>query len=235
VLLREKQQQRLLDGRAGAPDSGSVRYLLACSGEHRAMNPLLLVPAVVKRALDDLGAVAQAARQIGAIQGAITSRLDGLSAQLERFREDVEPIRQLSEVRVHLAAVRGAVEPLGSKLDVLRGEVEPIQELPVVRAQLGELNAELERLGAKLDELQSEVEPLRQLTKVRAGIEPLDDDLRQVRESIDTIEPLVQLLGSRLEGIDGKLSEMGGDLAPVGDLAEKMPGVTRDKPRRAAG
>jgi chromosome segregation ATPase len=199
------------------------------------MNPLLVVPALLKRVLGDLGAIAHAARQVDAILVAVVGRLDGLSAQLERFREDVEPLRQLSEVRAHLAAVRGAVEPVADKLDVLRDEIEPIEDLSVVRAQLDVLTAAVERLGGKLDELHSEVEPIRHLTKVRAGIEPLDDDLRQVRESIDTIEPLVKDIGPRIDGIDGKLSEMSGDLAPVGDFAEKIPGVKRDKARHAAG
>jgi chromosome segregation ATPase len=162
------------------------------------MNPLLFAPTLIKRALDDVGAVAHAARQVGA----------------------------------HLAAVRSAVEPLPRKLDVLSAEVRPIQELSAVRAQLDALGAAVERLGGNLDDLRREVEPLRHLAQVRAGIEPLDDDLRQVRESIDTIEPLVKGIGSRIEGIDGKLTDMSGDLAPVGDLAEKMPGVTRSKPGR---
>jgi chromosome segregation ATPase len=197
------------------------------------MNPLLFGPVLIKRALDDLGAIAHAARQVDAIPQAVIGRLDGLSAQLDRFREDVQPLRRLSDVEAHLAAVRTAVEPLGGKLDALSAEVRPIEELSAVRAQLDALRAGIERLGGTLDELQREVEPLRHLAKVRAGIEPLDDDLRQVRESIDTIEPLVKGMGSRIEGIDGKLTEMSGDLAPVGDLAEKMPGVTRGNAKRA--
>ena len=173
------------------------------SGTPEAMKPLLFVPALIKRALDDLGAIAGAARQVDAIQVAVIARLDGLGAQLERFREDVGPLRQLSEVRAHLAAVRGAVEPLGAKLDVLRAEIQPIEELSAVRVRLDALGAAVERLGGKLDELHSEVEPIQHLAKVRAGIEPLDDDLRQVRESIDTIEPLVKGIGPRIDGING--------------------------------
>ena len=100
--------------------------------------------------------------------------------------------------------------------------------LSAARARLDPLGAAVERFGGKLDALHSEVEPIQHLAKVRAGIEPLDDDLRQVRESIDTIEPLVKGIGSRID-------PMSGDLAPVGDLADKMPAVKRDKARRAAG
>jgi chromosome segregation ATPase len=164
------------------------------------MNPLLFPPALIKRAFDDLGAIAQAARQVDAIPHAIVARLDSLGAQLEHIRQDVEPLRELS----------------------------------AVRAQLDALGAAVDRLGDKLDELRDEIEPLRHLPKVRAGIEPLDDDLRQVRESIDTMEPLVKGIGSRMHGIEGKLSEMSGDLAPIGDLAEKVPGVTRSKAEPAS-
>jgi hypothetical protein len=159
------------------------------------MNPLLFPPALIKRAFDDLGAIAQAARQVEAIPQAIVARLDGLGAQLERIRQDVEPLGELSEVRAQLGAVHSAVDRLGNKLDALHGELEPLAHLP----------------------------------KLGAGIEPLDDDLRQVRESIDAIEPFVKGIGSRMHGIEGKLSEMSVDLAPVGDLAEKVPGVTRSK------
>jgi uncharacterized coiled-coil DUF342 family protein len=150
------------------------------------MNPLLFPPALIKRALDDLGAIADAARRVGGIEHALLSRLDLL-------RDELRPIQEMSAVRVHLEAVRAAVEPLDEKLDRLREEIKPIQ----------------------------------QLADVRAGIEPLDDDMRQVRASIDEIEPLVKTIGPLIGRIDEKLARMSGDLAPVGDLAEKMPGVKR--------
>jgi chromosome segregation ATPase len=204
-----------------------LRYRSVWPGNTHAVNPLLFAPALIKRALDDLSAIAHAARQVGGIQVALVGRLDGLSTQLERFRQDVEPLGQLSTMRAHLEAVRGAVEPLADKLDVLRTEIRPIQELSAVRAQINALRAAIEPLGGKLDELRDDVEPIQHLAQVRAGIEPLDDDMRQVRESIDTIEPLVKSIGSLIDSIDGTLSQMSGDLAPVGDLAEKMPGVKR--------
>lgn len=157
------------------------------------MNPLLFPPALIKRALDDLGAIANAARQLDGLQMTLVGRLDGLRSQLEGIRRDVEPLAELTAVREQLDAVRTAIEPVDGKLEELRREVEPVRDL----------------------------------RPVRAGIEPLDDDLRQVRESIENIEPLVKAIGSRIDGIDGKLADMSGDLAPVGELAEKMPGISR--------
>jgi predicted nucleic acid-binding Zn-ribbon protein len=150
------------------------------------VNPLLFPPALIKRALDDLHAIAGAARRLDAIEHALVSRLD-------LMRDELRPIQELSAVRSHLEAVRAAVQPLDEKLDGLREEVAPIQ----------------------------------QLADVREGIEPLDEDMRQVRESIDEIEPLVKGIGSQMRGIGEKLARMSGDLAPVGELAEKVPGVKR--------
>ena len=123
------------------------------------LNPLLLPPALIKRALDDLHAIGDAARRLGSVERALVERLDALAAQVE----------------------------------LLRGEMEPIRQLPALRA----------------------------------GIAPLDDDLRQVREAIDRIEPLLAQIGPLLGAVDEKLGGLSGDLAPVGELAEKLPGVGR--------
>jgi chromosome segregation ATPase len=191
------------------------------------MNPLLFPPALIKRALDDLHAIAGAASRVGGIERGLFGRLDGLIARVEALHEDMEPLKQLSGVRSHLAAVRTAVEPVAPRLDMLREDLRPIQDLSPVRSHLEAVRSAVEPLDTKLDQLRDEVEPIRQLTDVRAGIEPLDEDMRQVRESIDEIEPLVKRIGAAIAGIDEKLAGMSSDLAPVGELAEKMPGVKR--------
>ena len=197
------------------------------AGLSKALNPLLFPPALIKRALDDLNAVGDAARRVGGIELALLSRLDGLATQVERLREEMEPLKQLSTVRSHLEAMRTAVEPVAPRLALLRDELRPIQEMSAVRSHLEAVRAAVEPLDEKLNQLREEIEPIQQLADVRAGIEPLDDDMRQVRESIDEIEPLVKEIGSLIGGLDEKLGRMSGDLAPVGELAEKMPGIRR--------
>lgn len=123
------------------------------------LNPLLLPPALIKRALDDLHSIGDAARRLTSIERAMLERLEAIAAQVELLRAELEPIRQL--------------------------------------------------------------------TTIRAGVEPLDDDLRQVREAIDRIEPLLAQIGPLLGAVDEKLGGLSGDLAPVGELAEKLPGVGR--------
>ena len=125
------------------------------------MNPLLFPPTLIKRALDDLGAIADAARRLPALEEQVITRID-------------------------------TVEAAGlSRIDTL------IEELRALRAEMA---------------------PIQQLSAVREGIEPLDDDMRAVRDSVDDLEPLMRELVERLDA-------MRQDLAPLGDLADKIPGV----------
>jgi chromosome segregation ATPase len=125
------------------------------------MNPLLFPPTLIKRALDDLGAIADAARRLPTLEEEVIQRID-------------------------------RVEHEG----------------------LGRIDALIEELRA----LRVEMAPIQQLTPLRKGIEPLDDDMRAVRESVDNLEPLMRELSDRLEA-------MRQDVAPLGDLADKIPGV----------
>jgi hypothetical protein len=121
------------------------------------MNLLLFPPTLIKRALDDLSAIAYVARRLPQLEAQVLGRADTLNVQLVGVRQEVER---------------------------LRAEMLPIQELP----------------------------------KVREGIDPLDDDMRSVRDSVDNLEPLLARIDERLQGLRG-------DLAPLGDLADKIPGV----------
>ena len=134
------------------------------------MNPLLFPPTLIKRALDDLGAIADAARRLPTLEEEVIQRID-------------------------------------------RVENEGL--------------ARIDTLIAQLRALRVEMAPIQQLTALRKGIEPLDDDMRAVRDSIDDIEPLVERLSGQLAGMDAKLDDMRSDLAPLGELAEKIPGVGR--------
>jgi len=125
------------------------------------MNPLLFPPTLIKRALDDLGAIADAARRLPALEEQVIERID---------RVEREAISRVDSIIVELAALR------------------------------------------------AELAPIAQLEQVREGIAPLDADMRAVRESVDELEPLLRDVSERLEA-------MRTDLAPVGELADKIPGV----------
>lgn len=119
------------------------------------MHPLLFPPALIKRALDDLSAIADAARS-----------LPRMEAELLASREAVEQLRE---------------------------EMLPIQELPAVRE----------------------------------GIAPLDEDMRSVRDSVDGLEPLLGEVNRHLAGLEERIETLRADLAPLGELADKLPGVGR--------
>jgi len=160
------------------------------------MNPLLLPPKLVKRALDDVAAVGDAARTLPALLSrldAVIAGLDRLDGRVQALREEMQPIRNLAPVRSKIEAMHAAVAPLSGQMDGLREEVRPIQ----------------------------------QLAEVRKGIEPLDEDMHDVRTSIDELEPLVKRIDGHLGGVDAKLDDMRRDLAPLGELADKVPGVGR--------
>jgi chromosome segregation ATPase len=125
------------------------------------MNPLLFPPTLIKRALDDLGAIADAARRLPTLEELVIQRID---------RVENEGL---------------------ARIDTL------IEELRALRVEMA---------------------PIQQLTAVRKGIEPLDDDMRAVRESVDDLEPLMRQVSDRLEA-------MRQDVAPLGDLADKIPCV----------
>jgi hypothetical protein len=125
------------------------------------MNPLLFPPTLIKRALDDLGAIADAARRLPTLEEQVIGRID----------------------RVETAALL--------RVDTL------IEELRGLRAEMA---------------------PIQQLAAVRKGIEPLDEDMRAVRDSVDELEPLIREVSDRLESLRQ-------DLGPLGELADKIPGV----------
>src|SRR5918997_5576473 len=133
---------------------------MARAGRIQPMNPLLFPPTLIKRALDDLSAIADAAR-----------RVPGLEAQLL------------------------------ARVDRIEGEV--LSHLRVMELEL------------------SHLEP------IRLGIEPLDDDMKAVRQSVDDLEPLIAQLNGRLDGLTQRIEALRQQLSPLGELADKIPGVGR--------
>jgi hypothetical protein len=132
------------------------------------MNPLLFPPTLIKRALDDLGAIADAARRLPALEEQVIDRMDRIEGEM---------LGRADTVVAELGALRDGMKPIG------------------------------------------------ELVAMREGIEPLDDDMRAVRDSVDELEPLIRELNTRLGGLDRRLEALREDLAPLGELADKIPGV----------
>ena len=220
----------------------------------------LFPPTILARLLDDLGAVAEAARRLPELEQEVLQRVDRMQNELvavraeitavrkgmDGLREDVAPIQELSAVREgvetlggkldelrgdvqpiqEIKAVREGVETLGGKLDELRGDVQPIEEIKAVREGLDALNERIEPIGEitalreGVDELNERILPIQEITEVRKGIEPLDEDMRAVRTSVTQLEPLMREVIARLDALRA-------DLGPLGDLADKIPGIGR--------
>lgn len=202
------------------------------------MNPLLFPPALLKRAFDDLAAIAEAARlltdleeqvidRIDRVQADAFQRLDALLDELGALRADLVPIQQLSAVRDAVEPLPGKLDAMRERLDGLREEMAPIQQLPAVREAVEPLSGKLDGTREQLDDLREDVKPIQQLTQVREGIEPLDDDMRSVRITIAELEPIIRQINTRLGTLDQRIETMRADLSLVGDLADKVPGVGR--------
>ena len=161
------------------------------------MNPLLFPPTLIKRALEDLSAIADAARRLPGLEQQVLDRIDTISRK----------------ALADLAAVRRGVEGL-------KREMAPIRELAAVRAAVEPLDGRMQTMEGQLEALRSEVKPISQLKQVREGIEPLDEDMRAVRLSVDGLEPLLVQVNERLERLHA-------ELAPLGELADKIPGIGR--------
>jgi hypothetical protein len=126
----------------------------------------LFPPTILARVLDDLGAIADAARRLPELEAAVLDRVDSMQTELSMVRNEISAVRQ------------GVV--------ALRGDVAPIKEI----------------------------------SEVRKGIEPLDEDMRAVRHSVDELEPLMRDVIARLDALRE-------DLGPLGELADKIPGIGR--------
>src|SRR5829696_5702708 len=188
------------------------------------MNPLdalLVPPALLKRALDDVHDIAQIARRLAGLEDEVRVRVD----------EVEEDVRLLN---AQLTATVAAVEPLSRQiahmelqLDGLMREMLPIQQLPAVREAVEPLSGQIAHMEDQLDGLADEMSPIQHLEAIRAGIEPLEKSMVSVRESVDELEPMVSDLETKIKTIEPRLAEMQVSVEPIGDLAEKIPGNRR--------
>ena len=192
----------------------TLRFPRRAPGRPGRVNPLLLPPRLLMRALDDLTAIADAARRLPRLEDAVLGRVDAL---LERLDDLGAKVDGLSE----------QIDGVAAQLDGLAEEMAPIKNLSPVRDEIVAMHAAVAPLSGQMEQLRQEVQPIQQLAKVREGIEPLDEDMHDVRKSIDELEPVVKRIDASIGGLDAKLEDMRGDLSPVGELAEKVPGVGR--------
>ncbi|HYI19792.1 MAG TPA: hypothetical protein VD836_13850 [Solirubrobacteraceae bacterium] len=192
------------------------------------MNPfdaLLVPPALVKRAFDDLHDIAQFVRRVAGLEQEIRVRVDAVE-------------RDVRLLNGQLGAAVAAVEPLSDQiahmeqqLDMLMLEMAPIQQLPAVRSAVEPLSGQIAHMEQQLDGLAEEMAPIGHLDAIRNGIEPLERSMIAVRESVDELEPMIEDLDKKIQLIEPRLAEMQDSVEPIGDLAERVPGNRRRRSR----
>jgi chromosome segregation ATPase len=149
-------------------------------------------------------------------------------ALVKRALDDLSSIAESVRLLDGLeAAILGGLGRIDAQLRALRAELAPIAELAPVRVAVEPLRGQLDALNAALDELREEVRPIAEIREVRKGIEPLDEDMRAVRVSVDDLEPLIREVNQRLARLDERIETLREDLSPLGELADKVPGIGR--------
>ena len=111
---------------------------------------------------------------------------------------------------------------IGRLLDDLGAIADAARRLPeiehAVLQRVDAMQTELVAVRHGMDALRVEIAPIKELREVRKGIEPLDEDMRAVRHSVDELEPLMRDVIARLDALRE-------DLGPLGELADKIPGI----------
>jgi hypothetical protein len=102
------------------------------------MNPLLFPPTLIKRALEDLGAIADAARRLPALEELVLERMG---------RIEGEALARVDTVIAELEQVRDGIAPLDDDMRAVRDSVVGLEPLlRDVAGQLGELRKDLAKL-----------------------------------------------------------------------------------------
>jgi predicted nucleic acid-binding Zn-ribbon protein len=188
------------------------------------MNPfdaLLVPPALVKRAFDDLHDIAQFVRRVADLEDEVRTRVDAVEQDVGLLNA------QLGATVAAVAPLSAQITHMELQLDALMREMAPIQLLPDVRAAVAPLSGQIGHMESQLDGLAEEMAPIGHLDAIRSGIEPLEKSMVAVRESVDELEPMVENLDSKIRQIEPRLAEMQESVEPIGDLAEKVPGNRR--------
>ena len=89
------------------------------------MNPfdaLLIPPALLKRALDDLHDIAQLARRAAGMEDELRARIAGLERRLDTLIGELEPMH-------HLTAIRAGIEPLEQSMLAVRDSVDELEPM----------------------------------------------------------------------------------------------------------
>jgi phage shock protein A len=130
------------------------------------MNPfdaLMLPPALVKRALDDLHDIATLARRYEQIEAAILERVERLEGELVRTREGVEALSAELAPMSNLEPIRRGIEPLEQSMIAVRDSVDELEPM------IADLDRKIREIDPRLDQMQESIEPIGDLAEKFPG------------------------------------------------------------------
>jgi chromosome segregation ATPase len=141
----------------------------AAAGKPKGMNPLdalLVPPALLKRALDDVHDIAQVARRFAASEAglqtelrAVRAAVEPLEGQLERMQEQLAELAEEVAPIQEISAIRRGIEPLEHSLVAVRESVDELEPM------VANLDRRLHAIDPKLDEMQESIEPVGDLAE----------------------------------------------------------------------
>jgi chromosome segregation ATPase len=137
------------------------------------MNPfdaLLVPPALVKRALDDLHDIATLARSYTEIEDDIRTMVAGIEGEIAGTRAGVEALlAEIVQLRLQMAPlsnlepIRRGIEPLAQSMVAVRESVDELEPM------IAELDEKIRQIDPKLDEMRESIEPIGDLAEKIPG------------------------------------------------------------------
>lgn len=170
------------------------------------MNPLLLPPRLLFRALDDLHTLALAAGRLERVEESLNARADAILAMGDRIDGRSSAILELGE---QIVAMGGQVVAMGERFDAIDERAEAILELGERIVALGSRVDDVDARAGQI--LEQGVEVVAAARDVSAQGAALAAALPVMQRAIEMAEPL--------EGVVERL----------GRVADRLPGGARPR------
>ena len=133
------------------------------------MNPLdalLVPPALLKRALDDVHDIAQLARRFAATEAdvladlrAVRTAVEPLAAQLSHMQQQLADLAEELAPIQEISAIRRGIDPLEKSMVAVRESVDELEPM------LADLDRRVQVIDPKLDQMRESIEPVGDLAE----------------------------------------------------------------------
>ena len=165
------------------------------------MNPLdalLVPPALVKRALDDLHDIALLARRYTGLEQEVLERVEGVEHELVRTRTGIEAMNgELLAVREGIESLNEEITAVRKGVDALRDEMAPLSHLEPIRRGIEPLEKSMTAVRESVNEL----EPM--VANLDRRMRTIDPKLDEMQDSIEPIGDLAEKIPGNRKRRDG--------------------------------